>query len=175
MNLTTMKPLSSIKGNYIIYLAFLLLFTMSCHSTDSSACLKCADKEPLNPNINLSITDKLTGNDLFFGKQARFSLNQLKLHHIVNGKSDSCILKVDSSKQLFNINLRYKEDIDTVAIQIGNLKPDSLFISNDVADQCCLHIYVTSASYNGAIVYKDSANTYKAKDTSTLKVIKISK
>jgi hypothetical protein len=170
-----MKPLSSIKGNYIVYLAFLLLFTASCHTTDNSTCLKCADKEPLNPNINLSITDKLTNNDLFFGKQARFSSSQLKLYHIVNGKPDSCIVKIDSAKQLFNINLRYKEDIDTVAIRIGNMKPDSLFISNDVADQCCLHIYVTSALFNGSIVYKDSDNTYKAKDTSTLKVIKISK
>jgi len=175
MNLTTMRPLSSIKGNYIAYLAFLLLFTASCHTTDNSACLKCADKEPLNPNINISIADKITGYDLFFGKQARFSPNQLKLRHIVNGKPDSCILKIDSAKQLFNVNVKYKQDIDTLAIQIGNLKPDSLFISNDVADQCCLHIYVTSASYNGAIVYKDSDNTYKAKDTSTLKVIKISK
>jgi len=169
-----MKPLSSINGILILYLLFLSVTILGC-SSETPKCPTCADKDPLNPTVNFRIIDKLTNRDLFFGKDAKFSLSNLKIHHLVNGLPDSAIVKVDTAKKVFKLKILYKNDADTLSLQIGGGKPDLLYIENSVAAQCCIHIYASSASLNSNVIYTDTNKTYTAKDTGILKVITIAK
>jgi hypothetical protein len=170
-----MSPLNSIKSRNLFYFAFSLAFAFGCSSQNTANCVNCADKTPLNPTVNFKISDKLTNENLFFGPHSRFLYSQLKVHHIVNGKLDSATLVVDSARQLFNVNIRYQGDLDTVLMQVGNLKPDYLYLTNGVANQCCLHIFVTAASFNDSVIYNDTAKTFKAKDLDVVKFINIVK
>jgi len=159
-----MTPLSSFKPYHIICLALFLITTFGCSST---SCPDCKDDQSINLNANLQILDKTSRQDLFFGKQAKYNLNQLKLTHLVNGRHDSvsAVVKIDSAKRIFNINVFYQKDVDTVVMQIANAAPDTLFLSTGLSDQCCANVFISAVTLGKNLIYSglDVAAASKAK------------
>jgi hypothetical protein len=162
-----MTPLSSFKAYHVICLAFFSLFAAGCSSSDNVKCPDCQDSQTLNSNVNLKITDKISDHDLFFGKYARYNLKQIKINHVVNGLLDTATvpLKIDSAKAFFNINVLYQHDADTLIMKIADLKPDTLFLSTGITTECCPHVYVSSATFNRALIY----NTFDGTKTKLVK------
>jgi hypothetical protein len=148
-----MTPLNSIKRYWIGYLLIILISAAGCSSNNGS-CPGCSTQAFL-PTVNLKITDPSTKQDLFFGSNPKFTLNDLKIKHVENGKIDSIssIVKVDSTRQLLNIDLKYQHDVDTLSIQVGTMKPQVLYLSTGILNSCCTRVFVTSATFNGALIF----------------------
>jgi hypothetical protein len=149
-----MTPLNSIKRYWIGYLAIVLISVAGC-SSSGGTCSGC-DNQSFLPTVSLKIADPTTKEDLFFGSDPKFTLNELKIKHIQNGRFDSIpsIVKVDSTKHLLNIDLQYQTDVDTLSIQVGTLKPQILYLTTEIMNSCCAKVFVTSATFNGSLIFQ---------------------
>lgn len=149
-----MTPLNSIKHYWFGYLLIILISAAGCSSGNGS-CPGCNDKVFL-PNVNLKFAGPAIKDDAFFGANPTFKLADLKIKHIQNGHLDSMasVVKVDSVRHIFNIDLKYENDVDTVSIQVGTLKPQVLYLSTGILNSCCTRVYVTAATFNGSLIYK---------------------
>ena len=149
-----MIPLNSIKRYRIIYFIILFVSVAGC-STPPSQCHGCADTS-FTPDVTLKLIDPVTKQDLLFGPQAKYNVNQLTIKHVAHGLLDSLpvTIKVDSAKNIFSVKLHYQTDMDTLSIQVGSLKPRRLYLNTDILPGCCARVIITSATYNGALIFR---------------------
>lgn len=141
------------KDTYLRYLVILCLFISSCDSKHSSDCFVCPEAPTVNPNINIRIVDKVSGQDLFFGSQAPYKIAQLKLYHLVNGNPDTVLMRVDTINHYFNINIAPVHNVDTVTMQIANKTLDIFLFKTTIIGKCCSRLVFNSVLYNGNVVY----------------------
>lgn len=152
------------KMNYNVFLVrnllvFAATLTASCNS--QKVCSPCPASPSINPNIEFTLVDSTTGQNLFFGAGAKYSVSDVKIHHYVNGKPDTAYLTAHSGNQSFNLNVTTIHAIDTVTFQIANQQPDVFLFSTSSPNKCCpLLKQLNSVSFDGTIVYT-SANGSK--------------
>lgn len=146
----TINIVASLK--VFIYLSLLLfLLTTSCKSQIN--CPPCPAIISINPNMNFKVVDKSSNKDLFFGSNAPYSVKQISLHHIINGRADTAFLRIDTLNHYFNVNIPTVHTIDTVTLQIPGQRPDILLFNTSITGKCCPIKVLTAVSYNGSIVY----------------------
>jgi len=106
----------------------------------------------------------MTNAELFFGKNARFNISQLKIRHVEHTVVDStqATMSVDTVNHTINLPLLYQNDADTLSIQVGGLKPEFLYIATGVVNPCCSKVVVTEATLDGTILFKVPAGPKKA-------------
>jgi hypothetical protein len=148
-----MTPLNSIKRYWIGFLAFVLISVAGC-SSSNNGCPGCTDKS-FAPNVGLRLTDSTKQNELFFGSNAKYTLNDIVIKHVENGKVDSlpAPVKVDLDKHVFNVSLLYKNDVDTLSIQLGTLKPKLLYVGTGILDNCCAKVYVSNVHLESTLIF----------------------
>ena len=158
--LTPMTPLKSIKPFALCILFFIVIFFNGC-SNNTGKCKNCSNGSLVSSILNLHVIDKATGQDLFFGSDPKFNYNQLKIYQTVNNKTDTTNVKVDNEKNLLYTTLNYQSDIDTLALQVGTLKPDVLYLTTRVTNPCCPVIKVVTAKLNGETIFRsdEGSNT----------------
>ncbi|BAU56016.1 hypothetical protein [Mucilaginibacter gotjawali] len=158
-----MTPLSSIKPLRVICLAFFSILAAGCSSQDATTCPDCKGNQSISATARFKILDKTSKQDLFFGKLAKYHLNQLKISHIVNGHPDTAqsIINIDSAKRVFSTSVLYENDLDTMVLQVANLKPDTLYLTTRLSNNCCSHVYVSSVTLLGKVIYSDLDVTTK--------------
>lgn len=158
-----MTPLSSIKPFRVICLAFFSILVAGCSSPDPTTCPDCKDSQSISAKARFKILDKTSNRDLFFGKQAKYRINQLKISHIVNGHPDTAqsLIHIDSATRVFTTNVLYENDLDTMIMHVANLKPDTLYLATRLSNNCCSHIYVSSVTLLGKVIYSDLDVTTK--------------
>jgi len=151
-----MSPLNSIKVPYLIILALCPFFIISCSSPNGGKCPGCDASIPFFPNVKFKLTDKQSNQDLLFGKDAKFTVSELKIRHVENGIVDSANaqLTVDSVNHTFEMPVLYSNDADTITVQLGAAKPEVLYLSTGVLSSCCSKVVVTEATFNGSILYQ---------------------
>ena len=153
------------KRYWIGYFLILVIPLAGCTS-DSGACKGCSTA-PFAPDVNLKIIDPATKNDLFFGPNAKYDLSLLKFKHVEKGIIDSvpATYKVDSTKHLLNIRLLYQNPADTIAIEVGTLKPKLLVLSTESLNSCCARVVITQAKYNDSLIFMAPVDPVKLAKT----------
>ncbi|HZY38170.1 MAG TPA: hypothetical protein VFE53_16050 [Mucilaginibacter sp.] len=142
----------------IIGLVVVALLSQGCTTTTSiNKCGPCPEIAEILPNLNFQLVSKTTGNNLFYGSAAPYQLNQLSMHHILNGKADSAYFRADTATQSFVVFVvptqRKALMIDTVTMKIANLPADTLLFRTGVTSGCCPFLLLNSVSYDGTVVY----------------------
>ena len=138
------------------------LLLQGCVTTthSSNKCGPCPAIAEVLPNLNFQLVSKTTGNNLFYGSSAQYQLNQLSVHHILNGKPDTAMLRADTATQSFVVSVvptqRKAVMIDTVTMKIANLPTDTLLFNTGVTSGCCPFLLLNSVSYDGTVVYHHS-------------------
>ena len=148
-----MVPLNSIKRYWIGYILIMLISLSGC-KTNNGTCSGCSTA-PFAPNINLKVVDAATKQDLFFGPNAKYNLSLLRLKHVRLGLLDSvpAVYGVDSTKRLLNVKLLYQKPADTIAIQVGTLKPKFLVLYTESLNSCCTRVVVTQAKFSDSLIF----------------------
>ncbi len=149
-----MIPLNSIKRYWIAYFIIASVFVAGC-SSKTGECQGCTDPTFV-PNVSLKLVDQATKQDLFFGPGAKYNTAMLRIRHIEHGRVDSvpAELKIDTASHLLNFKLLYQNDVDTIAIQVGTQKPQVLYLGTGILNSCCTKVIVTTATFNGALIFK---------------------
>lgn len=137
-----------------VCIIIVMLLNSSCSSTSNKKCLPCPLALQAPPNLTFKAVDKTTGNDLFFGAAAKYSTNQLKVHHIVNGHPDTAYLRIDTPGQKFNVRIFAIHEIDTVTMNIADKPQDILLFKRKTTGGCCATTYLSTVTFNGTIVYQ---------------------
>lgn len=140
----------------IVFMHFILMMVFeSCDS--QNRCPPCPAQPPVNPNINFKLIDNSTGQDLFFGNQAKYSTSQIHVHHIINGKPDTAYLIVNSTDGYFNLNVPTVHVVDTVQFQIASQAPDIFLFYTSSLNRCCPFIkHLDRVNFDGVVVYPGS-------------------
>jgi hypothetical protein len=138
-----------------IVLGLVALFATGCTSTTNSRnkCGPCPEIAEELPNLNFRVVDKTTGNDLFFGAGAPYKISQLVMHHLVNGKPDSVLTRVDTAGHSFYVFVSPNQNIDTVTMNIAGLPQDMILFNTTITGGCCPNLVLNSISYDGAVVF----------------------
>lgn len=149
-----MIPLNSIKRCRIVLLVIASVSVAGC-SSKTGECKNCADTT-FAPTATIRMVDKTTKQDLFFGPGAKYSTATLRISHVENGRVDTvpAEIKVDTANHLLNFRLLYLNHVDTVAIQLGVLKPQLLYLETGILNNCCTKVIVTSATLSGSLIFK---------------------
>ncbi len=134
-----------------ICLILVTLFETGCNPKSITKCGPCPALAQVLPNINFRVVDKTTNQDLFFG--GPYKVNQLKMHHIVNGKPDTVFLRVDTLNRLFNIFVIPNHRVDTVTMQVADKPQDILLFNTSTTGGCCPFLILSSVTFNGTVVY----------------------
>jgi hypothetical protein len=106
-----------------------------------------------SPNLTFRVVDKTTGQDLFFGSTAKYTTSQLRVHHIINGHSDTAFLHIDTPNHYFNVGIIPANQVDTVTMDIADKPQDVLLFKTTTTGGCCSATYLSSVTYNGIVVY----------------------
>src|SRR5882724_6688317 len=154
-----MKNLKKVFVVGAIYLVIILISDLleSCNS--QANCTPCPARPDANPNINFRVIDKVTNANLFFGSQAKYTVAQLKIHHIINGKPDTAYLRIDSVNKCFNLNIPTVHSTDTVTFQIVNQPVDTFLFNTSAPDRCCGFIKLNSVLFDGTTIYTSADGT----------------
>ncbi|HEY8780467.1 MAG TPA: hypothetical protein VIM16_02540 [Mucilaginibacter sp.] len=148
------------KAVYIpLFLVILYLFT-SCsqQGMDRNKCGPCPLYLQIEPNLSFRVVDKATGQDLFFSSPAPYTVAQLKIRHLENGKPDTVFLRIDSLDHYFNILIPTIHNVDTVTMQIATKPQDTLLFETAIVGKCCPRLVLNSVLYDGTVVYTSSNN-----------------
>jgi hypothetical protein len=142
----------------IIGLVAAALISQGCTTTTSmNKCGPCPEIAEILPSLNFQLVSKTTGNNLFYGPSAPYTLNQLSVHHIVNGLPNTAIFRADTATQSFVVSVvptqRKPVMIDTITMKIANLPTDTLLFRTGVNSGCCPFLTLNSISYDGTVVY----------------------
>jgi hypothetical protein len=142
----------------IILLGVIVFFSQSCTTTTSmNKCGPCPELAEILPSLNFQLVSKTTGSNLFYGSSAPYGLNQLSVHHILNGQPDAAIFHADTATQSFVVSVvptqRKPVMVDTITMKIANLPADTLLFRTGVASGCCPFLLLNSVSYDGTVVY----------------------
>lgn len=154
-----MEPIYSKQRAAFILLLFVLT-TLACNKKTETKviCGPCPEYlTAVIPNLTFKIVDKVTGNNLFFGSQAKYKPGDLHFVHLVNGQEVSVFLRTDTVANDFNIATPVYNTADTITMQIGNLPKDEILFEMAVVGKCCPMIELAKVLFNGDVVYT-SAN-----------------
>ncbi|MBB3056114.1 hypothetical protein [Mucilaginibacter gotjawali] len=135
------------------------ILAAGCTSTGHSRnkCGPCPLIAVQLPHMLFKVVDKTTGDNLFYGAGAPYKYSQLVMHHLVNGKPDSVVLRPDSTFNSFYMYINTVHNVDTVTMQIANLPQDIILFNTSNTGGCCSFLMLNSISYNGNVVFT-SAN-----------------
>jgi len=147
-----MVPLN-IKRYWTGYILVLVISLAGCYA-NNGPCKGCSTTS-FSPDVNLRIIDPTSRQDLFFGPDAKYNLSLLRIKHVEGGVIDSvpATYKVDSTTHLLNLRLLYQRPADTIAMQIGTLKPRLLVIYTSTLNNCCARVVVTEAKYQDSLIF----------------------
>lgn len=151
--------LNSINRKVVILSLYCILVAGFENCNSQISCPPCPAQPAVNPNINFKLIDNNTGQDLFFGSQAKYNVSQIHVYHVVNGKPDTAYLMVNSADEYFNLNVPPIHTIDTIQFQIASQSPDIFLFYTSSPNPCCPLIKrLDRVSFDGAIVYPSSGN-----------------
>jgi len=143
----------------IVFIYFILMVVFeNCNS--QNLCPPCPASPSVNPNITFKLVDNGTGQNLFFGSQAKYNLSQIHVHHIIDGRPDTAYLIVDSVNQDFNLNIATVHNVDTIQFQIASQTPDIFLFYTSSPNRCCPLIKkLDRVSFDNVAVYPASGSS----------------